>query len=341
MVRIGIAGVGFMGRIHYLASKQLRDARVTAICSRDPAKLAGDWRATRGNFGPEPGHVDLAGVKTYSGYSAMLADPDIDLVDICSVTDQHALMATQALQAGKHVLVEKAIALNVADADRMLAAARQAGRLLMVAHVLPFFGEFAFAAEAVRSGRFGKLLAAHFKRVISKPGWSAAIGDAAATGGPAVDLHIHDTHFIGLLCGIPKEVRSAGTLEGDAVTYVATQYLYGPGGPCVTCVSGALAQKGRPFVHGFEVYLERATLIYESGATPLTVLTADGGSEQPALGGTGDPVESFTAELQAACDGVRAGREPDLLSGQLARDALSLCLKECQSVKEGRAVPVE
>src|SRR5512146_2036046 len=66
MVRIGIVGVGFMGRIHYLAAQRLKGAKVAAVCSRDPAKLSGDWRNTRGNFGPEPGKVDLSGVKKYS-----------------------------------------------------------------------------------------------------------------------------------------------------------------------------------------------------------------------------------------------------------------------------------
>ena len=95
----------------------------------------------------------------------------------------------------------------------MVAAAKTAGKLLMVAHVLPFFPEFRFAAEAIRGGKYGKLLAAHFKRVIAKPDWSAEIGDTAKTGGPAVDLHIHDTHFIGLVCGVPKHVFSVGTRE--------------------------------------------------------------------------------------------------------------------------------
>ncbi len=52
MVRIGIVGIGFMGRIHFLAAQRLAGATVTAICSRDAAKRAGDWRTTRGNFGP-------------------------------------------------------------------------------------------------------------------------------------------------------------------------------------------------------------------------------------------------------------------------------------------------
>lgn len=340
MIRIGIVGVGFMGRIHFLAAQKLTGARVAAICSRDSKKLAGDWRNTRGNFGPEPGMVDLSGMKAYSDFAAMLRDPDIDLIDVCTVTDQHAAIAAQALQAGKHVLVEKAIALSAADADAMIAEARSAGKLLMVAHVLPFIPEFKFAAEAVRSGKYGALRAAHFKRIIARPDWSADIANAAKTGGPAVDLHIHDTHFIGLIRGVPRQVFSAGTVEGDAVSYLTTSYLYGPGGPAVTCSSGALCMSGRPFVHGYEIYLERATLLFDSGGTPLTLLTDDGKTTQPTLPGGGDPVHAFTDELQAAVDGVKAGKEPDLLSGQLARDALVLCQRECESVKAGKAVAV-
>ncbi|QJW92607.1 Gfo/Idh/MocA family protein [Frigoriglobus tundricola] len=340
MIRIGIVGIGFMGRIHFLASQRLTGAKVAAICSRDAAKRAGDWRTTRGNFGPEPGHVDLTGVKTYETLEQMLADPDIDLVDICTVTDQHTPIALAALKAGKHVLVEKAIALSPADADAMVAAAQAAGKLLMVAHVLPFFPEFKFAAGVIASGQYGNVLAAHFKRVIAKPDWSADIGDTAKTGGPAVDLHIHDTHFIGLVCGVPKHVFSVGTLEGDAVTYLTTSYLYGPGGPAVTCSSGALSMSGRPFVHGYEIFLEKATLLYDSGGTPLTLLTADGKATQPELAGGADPISAFTDELQAAVNGVSSGKEPDLLSGKLARDALVLCHRECESVKTGKPIAV-
>ena len=179
---------------------------MTAVCSRDPKKRAGDWRGIRGNFGPAGEQVDLTGVQGYGRYEDLLADPEVDLIDICSPTNLHADMARAALKAGKHVLVEKAMALRPEEADAMLREAAEAKRLLMVAHVLPFVPEFAFAAEVVRGGRYGKLLGAHFKRVISRPDWSADIGDAAKTGGPAVDLHIHDTHFIGLIAGVPARV---------------------------------------------------------------------------------------------------------------------------------------
>jgi predicted dehydrogenase len=323
--------------------------------------------------------MDLSAHRHYRRLEEMLADPNIDLIDVCNPTHLHPETAIKALEAGKHVLVEKAIALDPKDADAMLAAARKANRLLMVAHVLPFFPEFAYAADAIRGGRHGKLLGAHFKRVISKPDWSAEIGDAAKTGGPAVDLHIHDTHFIGLVAGVPKQVFSTGIVSGDAVDYLTTSYLYAPpspgtpdaiaktppspstpgstgktppspgtpgegsgvrAGPAVTCSSGAIAMKGRPFVHGYEIYLEKATLVYESGTCPLTVLTADGKSEQPKLDGGADATTAFTIELQAAVDGISAGKEPDLLSAKLARDALVLCHREIESVQTGKAVAV-
>lgn len=341
MIRIGIVGVGFMGMIHYLAARKLKGARVEALCSRDEKKLAGDWTSIQGNFGPRGEQMDLSGLRMYRDLKDLLADPNIDLIDVCNPTNLHPETAIKALEAGKHVLVEKAIALLAKDADAMLAAATKAKRLLMVAHVLPFFPEFAYAADAIRSGKHGKLIGGHFKRVISKPDWSAEIGDASKTGGPAVDLHIHDTHFIGLVAGVPNQVFATGVVSGGAVDYLTTSYLYGSGGPAVTCSSGAIAMKGRPFVHGYEIYLEKATLVYESGTCPLTVLTADGKSEQPTLGGGDDATTAFTLELQAAVDGVTSGKEPDLLSGKLARDALVLCHKECESVTTGKAVTIQ
>src|SRR5438034_11700024 len=119
MVRIGIVGVGFMGMIHYLAARKVKGARVEAICSRDEKKLAGDWRDIRGNFGPRGEMMDLSALRTYRQLDKLLADPAIDLVDVCNPTHLHPETAIQALRAGKHVLVEKAIALDPSDADAM------------------------------------------------------------------------------------------------------------------------------------------------------------------------------------------------------------------------------
>jgi predicted dehydrogenase len=161
--------------------------------------------------------------------------------------------------------------------------------------------------------------------VIARPDWSEDIADAARTGGPAVDLHIHDTHFLLLLAGMPHKVFATGQKDGATVQSLTTQYLYRePNAPALSCSSGAPAMPGRPFVHGFELYLEQATLLCESGTQPLTLLTADGKVKQPRLKASPEPIPAFTRELQAAVDGVQAGEAPDLLRGALARDALLL-----------------
>jgi predicted dehydrogenase len=338
MVNIGIVGIGFMGMIHYLAAAKVGGAKVVALCSRDAKKLAGDWTGIRGNFGPKGSQMDLSGLNRHADVAMLLADPAVDLVDLCVPNDEHAPLAIRALEAGKHVLVEKPIALTRKDADAMLAAAKASGKRLMVAHVLPFFPEFAFAAEAVRSGRFGSLQAAHFMRVISKPDWSSGISDLDRSGGPAIDLHIHDTHFVGLLCGPPRAVHSRGVVDRGAVVHLTTQYLYETGGPAVSALSGALSQSGRPFAHGFEIYLERATLSFGPD-TPLTVYGPDGSAERPALG-SADPVDAFGAELAVAVDAVASGQEAPALSADLARRALALCHAEVESVKTGKVVNV-
>ncbi len=347
MVGIGIVGIGFMGMIHHLAARGLAGGRVVAICSRDPKKLAGDWTSIRGNFGPPGTHVDLTGIAPHAELDTLLADPNVHLVDLCVPNDEHARLAIRALNAGKHVLVEKPIALTLADADAMLSAAQTNGRMLMVAHVLPFFPEFAFALDAVKSGRYGKLLAAHLARVISKPDWSSGIGDADRSGGPAIDLHIHDTHYLSVMCGTPRAVQSRGVVDGDAVVHLTTQYLYEGPIPAASAISGAISQKGREFAHGFEIYLEHATLSFALSATsdapqvsPLAVILPDGTVERPDLG-SGDPVDAFTRELDVAVEAVVSGVESDRLSGRVARAGLAVCLAEVESVKKGgAAVPV-
>ena len=127
MVGIGIVGVGFMGMIHYLAARALSRGRVVALCSRDPRKLAGDWTSIQGNFGPRGTRMDLSGQARYGDFAALLADPNVDLVDLCVPNDEHAPLAIRALEAGKHVLVEKPIALTTADAPSRSSAPKPTG----------------------------------------------------------------------------------------------------------------------------------------------------------------------------------------------------------------------
>ncbi len=354
MVNIGIVGLGFMGYTHYTAGQKLRGGKVTAIATRDPKKQAGDWSSIQGNFGPRGGQVDLSKVRVYADHADLIRDPEIELVDVCLPTDLHEPVVMAAIAAGKHVLVEKPIAVDLKSAERMVKAADKAGVQLLVAHVLPFFPEFRFALETVQTGKHGKLLAAHFRRVISPPDWSGDMSDFRKLGGWGIDLHIHDNHFISLLCGRPTAVFSRGLLVDGFVNHVQTSYVFGGNGvggngPAVTAVSGGIASKGHQFAHGYELYLEKATLLYSAGTIggeavvdrPLTVITHDGKTREVKAKGGEDWCAAFTSELQAAIKSIKE-KQPPLtpLSASLALDALKVCYAEAKSIASGKAVAV-
>lgn len=347
MINVGIAGLGFMGMIHYLAYQRLRGVRVVAMCEKDPVKLSGDWRAVKGNFGPPGEMMDLSGIERYSELDAMLANPNIDMVDVCLPPAAHAPAVIAALDAGKHVFCEKPICLRESDAEQMVSTAQRTGRLLGIGHVLPFFPEYHFAYEAIRDGRYGAMLGGHFKRIISDPLWLPDFYNADRTGGPMLDLHIHDAHYIRLTCGMPTAVQTMGRMRGDVLEHFSTQFSFADPRMVVTAVSGVIYQQGRSFTHAFEIHLEKATLLFDFAVIgdqaltpmPLTVLEASGKVERPQLG-SGDPIEGFVAELTEATKAVESGVPSPLLRGELARDALILCQRQTCSVIEQRKLPV-
>ena len=155
MIKIGVAGIGFMGWIHYLAYQRVAGARVVALCEQNKKRLAGDWRDIQGNFGPPGELIDVSQMHRHERLDDLFADPSVDLVDICLPPSAHANAAVQALEHGKHVLCEKPMALTVADCQRMVKAAERAKRQILIGHVLPMFPEYAHVRKLVASGKYG------------------------------------------------------------------------------------------------------------------------------------------------------------------------------------------
>jgi len=335
MLRIGIHGLGFMGMMHYLAYQRLSGVQVTAICEALPERRQGDWTSIKGNWGPQGTQMDLTGVKTYADADELFADPNVDLVDICLPPNQHAPMTIAALNAGKHVFCEKPIALSLADGDAMTAAADANKKLFMVGHVLPFFPAYAFVYEAVRTKKYGKVIGGHFDRVISDPVWLKDFYNMSIIGGPLLDLHIHDAHFIRLLFGMPKQVQSIGRLRGEVPEYFSTQFTFDDPTLVVTATSGCIFQQGRPFMARSEVHFEKATVVIDGSGT--TILTEDGKS-LPAELPTVDDVGIFEGELKELTNSVRQGQVSSILDGGLARDALVIVLKEMESIQKRQPI---
>jgi predicted dehydrogenase len=337
MVNVGIVGIGFMGVTHFKALAEVRGGRAYAIASRDPRKRAGDWRSIKGNFGGGGGQQDMSRVAVYETMEEMLADPRVELVDICLPTDMHVEAGKQALAAGKHVLLEKAISSELPGADQLLAAARKADRLLMVAHVLRFFPEFALVKDLVKKGDLGAIRAARLRRLIARPAWSSGY-DLGRLSGLTVDLHIHDVDFIQHIFGLPRAVTSTGCTGAEgAVEHIDTQYEYGPDGPMVTAEAGWMVQRGCPFEHGYDVYFEAGTLKFNSSWAPAPqLLTTDGKVRKPRL----KQRDGFIGELQEAVDAVRRGEPSSMIDARLGRDSLAVSLKEMRSAATGRKVRV-
>lgn len=346
MTKVGIAGIGFMGWIHWLAYQNIDGVEVVAIATPEDDRRAGDWTSIQGNFGPPGEKVDLTNIRTYTTLEDMLADTtlDVDYIDICLPPSMHCDAIVRSAEAGKHVFCEKPLALNLADCDRAVAACEANGKRLLVGQVLPFFVEFQFAREAIDSGKYGKLIGGSFKRVISDPQWLKNFYDPKMIGGPLFDLHVHDAHFIRLLFGMPTGVYSCGRVRGEVVDYCNSIFKFADPSLAVTCTSGVINQQGRGFTHGFEIHLEKATLQFDFQAfadepetMPLKILAEDGSVIRPELD-DGDPVHAFGREIQEVVRCLGSDQPSEILNGSLARDAIEICQMQAQSVMEDRFV---
>jgi predicted dehydrogenase len=343
LIRVGIVGIGFMGWIHWLAYRKLRGVRVVAISTRDKRRLAGDWRGIQGNFGPPGEQVDLSKVAAYAELDDLLADERIDLVDITLPPNLHADVAVRALRAGKHVLCEKPMALRLADGKRMVSAAKTAKRLLFIAHVLPFFPEYQWALKLINSGKYGNVRGGAFRRVIVDPPWAKNFWSADHIGGPMLDLHVHDAHFIRLLFGMPEAVTTQGRVRNGLPAFWHTHFRFPDSDLVVEATSGTIDQLGRPFTHGYEIQLKRATLAFEFAVIGgearylcEPVLFDDKGRvERPKLPG-GDPVDAFVEELREVARCVGKGRPSEVLGAELAQDAMRICEAQSSSLLRGK-----
>ena len=344
MLKSAIVGVGFMGWIHYLAYQRSQSAELAAFCSRNSDKRAGDWTSIKGNFGPPGEQISVENLDVYETLDGILDDPKIDLVDICLPPNLHVDAACRALAAGKHVLCEKPLGLNTADCDTILEAAQKAGKQVLVAQVLPYMGEYQFAYRAAGAGTYGQPKRAHLKRVISPPDWIPNFYDSSEVGGPLIDLHVHDTHFVRLLFGMPSRVMCTAEMQDGLVKYCYSLMEFEDSGVMVSTSSGVSNQTARPFCHGFEIQFEKAAMQFELAALnsnveilPLLLLGQDGVSSKPELK-SGDEISAFAAEIDDAVRSIETGSVEARLGGAVARDAIHICQCLQQSAEKGQWV---
>ncbi len=261
-----------MGGVHLRALREVPGATLAAVFSNDERQLSGDLTGTQGNLGRPGERVDFSGVRLYRDIDEVLGDSDIDAVDLCLPTFMHEEVAMAALRAGKHVLVEKPIALEGVAARRIIAESERAGRILMCAQVLRFFPQYVALRNAM-SG-LGAVRGGFFRRRCAAPAWGGWLKDPAKSGGGIFDLLIHDVDMCLHLFGSPEAVSAVGHCDTAAGLDILHGQLFYPFGTVV--VTGGWQHEGAfPFGMEYSVTMDGGTVEYNSAGRPPTLLRAD------------------------------------------------------------------
>lgn len=330
-VNVAVVGLGFMGVTHLRAYQNLSRARIVAVCDAHRLPVNGVLGGVSGNIQQSAGLRLGPRVKAYREFAELLADPDVELVDICTPTPLHPAQAIAALKAGKHVLCEKPLASDSATARKVLRAAQASRKFFMPAMCMRFWPGWAWLKTVVAEKTFGCVLAANFRRLSAKPSWSQT---GAHTGGALFDLHIHDTDFVNFLFGAPQSVFSNGVADAHGnVDHVVTQYFYRRG-PAVHAEGSWLLASG--FNMAFTIHCERATLDFDlaRGAAALRVDEPGKTSRTEKLSGP----DGYGAEVAYFLNCVAAGQRPKIVTVRDAVTVLEICEAEQKSVRTGAVV---
>ena len=186
--------MGYIGRVHLEASRKVPGVQVLAVASRRP-------EITRDAF---------PGLQIYSSYLDLFRDDRLDAVIICLPTDLHEQATVEAAECGRHILCEKPIAVDAASAKRMLQAAKAHRCILMVAHVLRFWPQYARIKDLIEAGELGSIHSITASRLSKYPTWSDWFRDPGRSGGCLLDLQVHDVDFIHWILGHPQSVYTVG-----------------------------------------------------------------------------------------------------------------------------------
>ena len=306
-----------------------------AVCDSVRLPVNGVLAGVAGNI-KKSDDIDLGPrVKVYRQLEEVLADPEVELVDLCTPTPMHPAQAIAALRAGKHVLCEKPLARTAAAAREILQAAQSAPGYLMPAMCMRFWPGWSWLKQVVQERTYGRVLSARFRRMSEKPTWSkqGTYTQGADIGGALFDLHIHDTDFVNFLFGKPAGVFSTGvTSPGGCVDHVMTQYLY-PDGPSVHAEGSWLLAKG--FTMAYTLLCEKATLDFDLARGGEAMQVIEEGHAPRTV--TYDGADGYAGEVRYMVDCVARGERPVTVTGQDGLTALEICEAEEQSLR-GRQV---
>lgn len=325
-IGVGVIGMGFMGWRHLEAYGNTAASglpcEVVAVCDKDPSRCAAP--ASHGN-------IAGSGVRTrpewrvYSDVDELLADERVRLVSVCTPTESHVAIAMRALKAGRHVLVEKPVALTAESIKPLIRAAQDSVALCMPAHCIRFWPGWDWLRDKTTSNEFGRVRSATFLRAGAAPGWASFYADTARSGGVLRDFHIHDADFVRWAFGRPEAVCATGDDR-----HVSVLYRFRDDGPAhVTAEAGWTRAPSAGFRMRYTVSFERATAEFEMGREPTLLLSDERGSravELPSGTGYDHQVEHLVRAIAENRRDLRVTMDDALATAELL-DATALSLR--------------
>lgn len=328
MVKVGIIGAGCMGKIHAQCYKLLPNAKLVAITDSQIDKaqeLANKY-----------------GAKVYKSADDLLSDKEIQVVDICLPTFLHKEYVIKAARAKKDILCEKPIALELKDADEMIATCSKAKVKFMIAQVLRFWPEYVKLKEIIDSKMLGKILSLTCRRISSLPvwGWQNWFLDSKKSGGMILDLHIHDVDYLCYLFGRPISLCAYGT---DYHVWCSYKFK----GNVVGFAEGGWDAAAKfPFTATFTAIFEKGTVEFNPHREKtLAVYTADK-IEYPKIEvmtiedspGNITVLGGYFSEIEYFINCVEKNQSPKIVTAKDARTTLEIILLEMKSIKTGKVI---
>lgn len=336
-VNVGVIGLGFMGLTHIKAYMKIPGARIVAVADAFKQPVNGIIPGVGGNIGSDDAIKLDPAVQVYKSAAELLADANVQLVDICLPTPEHVSLSVAALKAGKHVICEKPLARTAKECEQVVRAAARAKTYFMPAMCMRFWPGWDWLKQAIDGRTYGKVLAARFRRVSGPPGWSKAnYFKGGESGGALLDLHIHDTDFIQFCFGKPRAVFARGLSRfSGAVDHVVTQYVV-KGGAAVSAEGSWLMSGAHPFTMQYTVNFETATAEFDISRGAEALRLYEDGKPMQVIKPEG--VDGYVGELTHLIESIRRKCPPSTVSAKDGLTAVRICEAEEESVLTGKVV---
>jgi predicted dehydrogenase len=332
-MRVAVLGAGFMGSTHARAYAQIPGVEIAAIYAHSENRAA-------------PLAEELGTVWT-GELDRILRDESIDTIDNCLPTPQHLPVTEDALAAGKHVLLEKPIALSDDDALALIEMGNQTDKVFMIAHVLRFWEEYMELARVVKSGDYGKPINGLAYRRQAFPAWSELFSRSDLTGGAVIDQMIHDYDALNWVFGVPRSVTAHGVRNARSGGWDQVQVMIEYDYASALVDGGMMMPETYPFTSSFQVLCETGFAQYDFQASGRSVEEGSGKNELRLYPNNGEPrlltvaqKDPYVAEIEYFANCVMNGKRADRATPADARLALQVALAARESLESSGVVEI-